>query len=131
MTHAPIAATILLVDDDRVDRMIVRRALVKAGVDAPVVEAKNGREGLALLRSGRVPAPRVVLLDVRMPMMNGDEFLDELRRDPELRDAVVYILTADERLHAAARYAELGAAGFIRKQRAGHDLARLVGASTR
>jgi CheY-like chemotaxis protein len=91
---------ILLVEDDRVDVMTIRRAFEKNKILNPLYVASNGIEALAMLRDDRVPRDRrLVLLDLNMPGMNGIEFLRELRADPELRPTPVVVLTTsnDER----------------------------------
>lgn len=91
---------ILLVEDDQVDVMNVRRAFEKNKIANPLYVAANGIEALEMLRDGRVPRNRrLVLLDLNMPGMNGIEFLRELRADPELRLTPVVVLTTsnDER----------------------------------
>jgi CheY-like chemotaxis protein len=96
---------ILLVEDDLVDVKNVERALRKNNVANPLFVAGNGLEALEMLRSGRVPGPRrLVLLDLNMPKMNGIEFLQELRKDPELSRITVVVLTTsnDDRDKLAA-----------------------------
>jgi CheY-like chemotaxis protein len=91
---------IVVVDDDEIDVMNVRRAFEKANIGSDVFVASDGVEGLELLRSGSVPLQRrLVLLDVNMPRMNGLEFLRELRADPELAatPVVVFSTSNDER----------------------------------
>jgi CheY-like chemotaxis protein len=96
---------ILLVEDDVVDVKNVERALRKNNVANPLFVAGNGLEALEMLRSGSVPGPRrLVLLDLNMPKMNGIEFLQELRNDPELSRITVVVLTTsnDDRDKLAA-----------------------------
>jgi len=91
---------ILVVEDDQVDVMTIRRAFEKNKILNPLYVASNGIEALAMLRDDRVPRDRrLVLLDLNMPGMNGIEFLRELRADPELRPTPVVVLTTsnDER----------------------------------
>ncbi len=107
---------ILLVEDDQVDILNVRRAFLKHNITNPLFVAENGVEGLEMLRSGAVPPMRrVVLLDLNMPMMNGIEFLRALRADPELRLTPVVVLTTsnDERDRTEAY--NLNVAGYILK----------------
>jgi CheY-like chemotaxis protein len=107
---------ILLVEDDEVDVMNVRRAFKKNNICNPLWVAGNGLDGLEMLRTGDMPRERrLVLLDLNMPRMNGIEFLRELRADPELRAVPVVVLTTsdDERDRVEAYH--LNVAGYILK----------------
>ena len=107
---------ILLVEDDEVDVMNVRRAFQKNNIANPLFVAGDGEEALARLRSGEVPAERrIVLLDLNMPRMNGIEFLREVRADPELARTTVVVLTtsSDERDKIDAY--NLNVAGYLLK----------------
>lgn len=89
---------LLLVDDDEVDVMTVRRAFKKNNITNPFYIASNGLEALAMLRGegDSPPIPqerRLILLDLNMPKMGGIEFLRELRADPKLRLIPVIVLT--------------------------------------
>jgi len=85
---------ILLVEDDEVDVMNVRRAFEKNNVSNPLFVAGNGLEALEMLRGDVVPKERrLILLDLNMPKMNGIEFLEALRADPELACTPVVVLT--------------------------------------
>lgn len=91
---------ILLVEDDQVDVMNVRRAFDRNRITNPLYVAGDGIDALRMLRSGEVPVGRrIVLLDLNMPRMNGIEFLREIRNDPELHLTPVVVLTTsnDER----------------------------------
>ncbi|MBU0983076.1 MAG: response regulator, partial [candidate division Zixibacteria bacterium] len=65
------AITILLVDDDDVDAMDVERAFARTTQHHTIVRAHDGQEALELLGAGRVPAPRIILLDLNMPRLGG------------------------------------------------------------
>ena len=118
---APVATdnrllNILLVEDDEVDVMNVRRAFQKNHITNPLFVASNGVEALEQLRGGNIPRDRrIVLLDLNMPQMNGIEFLRELRRDPQLRLTPVVVLTTsnDERDRIEAY--DLNVAGYLLK----------------
>jgi CheY-like chemotaxis protein len=89
---------ILLIDDDEVDCMNVQRAFKKSQIANPLTIAHNGIEGLDLLRgtngAAKVsPLPRIILLDINMPKMNGLEFLKELRADKDLHSISVFVMT--------------------------------------
>ena len=107
---------ILLVEDDEVDVMNVKRAFHKNHIANPLFVAGDGVEALALLRGGKIPKERrIVLLDLNMPRMNGIELLRELRADPELKSATVVVLTTsnDERDKIDAY--DLNVAGYLLK----------------
>ena len=107
---------ILLVEDDEVDVMNVRRAFQKNHITNPLFVAANGVEALEQLRGGKIPSERrIVLLDLNMPQMNGIEFLREIRRDPELNPIPVVVLTTsnDERDRIEAY--NLNVAGYLLK----------------
>ncbi len=85
---------ILLVEDDEVDVMNVRRAFERNNVSNPLYVAGNGLEALDMLRGNEIPNERrLILLDLNMPKMNGIEFLQALRADPELASLPVVVLT--------------------------------------
>ncbi|HEY0037786.1 MAG TPA: response regulator [Longimicrobium sp.] len=107
---------ILLVEDDEVDVMNVRRAFKKNNICNPLWVAGNGLDGLEMLRSGDMPRERrLVLLDLNMPRMNGIEFLRELRADPELRSVPVVVLTTSDDERDRVEAYNLNVAGYILK----------------
>jgi CheY-like chemotaxis protein len=112
--------SILLVEDDQLDTMNVERELRKLNISVPLHKARNGREGLDLLRGTASqpaldPLPAVILLDINMPRMNGLEFLAELRADPRLTHLTVFIMTTSEEETDRATAQRLGVAGYIVK----------------
>ena len=116
VTAADRLLNILLVEDDEVDVMNVRRAFQKNHIANPLFVAANGRDALEQLREGRIPRDRrIILLDLNMPQMNGIEFLRELRADAELRLTPVIVLTTsnDERDRIEAY--NLNVAGYLLK----------------
>jgi CheY-like chemotaxis protein len=107
---------ILLVEDDEIDVMNVRRAFKKNNICNPLFTAGNGLEGLEMLRSDALPRDRrLVLLDLNMPKMNGIEFLRELRADPELRSVPVVVLTTSDDERDRVEAYNLNVAGYILK----------------
>lgn len=121
------ALNILLVEDDEVDVMTVKRAFVKAKITNPVFVAQNGVEALELLRSQSVPPERrVVLLDLNMPKMNGIEFLREVRKDPTLAAITVIVLTTSNEDRDRVEAYELNVAGYLLKPVTFHDFADVM-----
>lgn len=107
---------LVLIEDDDIDVMNVRRALDRAHVTNPVFVAHNGIEGLELLRGNTVPKDRrLVLLDLNMPKMNGIEFLRELRKDPALKSTPVVVLTTSDDDRDKVQAYDLNVAGYLLK----------------
>ena len=110
---------ILLIDDDEIDRMNVKRAFTKLNINNPLHMAEDGVEGLAMLRGETnikiIPRPRMILLDINMPRMNGLEFLRELRADPDLQSISVFILTTSNEERDKVTAYNLNVAGYILK----------------
>jgi CheY-like chemotaxis protein len=112
-----IPMTILLVEDDEVDIMNVKRAFKKNNISNPLVIAHNGIEALELLRSTAVdaPKPKIVLLDLNMPRMGGIEFLKEVRSDPDLSSLSVFVMTTSNEDGDKIDAFNLNVAGYILK----------------
>ncbi|MBJ7310462.1 response regulator [Rugamonas sp. CCM 8940] len=106
---------ILLVEDDRVDVMTILRALKEIHVGNPVVNMENGEAALEHLRAPGVERPCIILLDLNMPVMNGIEFLQLVKADPELRRIPVIVLTTSEEQQDKVSSFNLGVAGYMAK----------------
>jgi CheY-like chemotaxis protein len=107
---------ILLVEDDQVDVMNVKRAFDKNRISNPLFVAEDGVQGLEMLRSGSLPRDRrLVLLDLNMPRMNGIEFLREVRRDPALHSTPVVVLTTSNDDRDKIEAYHLNVAGYLLK----------------
>ncbi|MEM1415861.1 MAG: response regulator [Myxococcota bacterium] len=126
------AASLLIVEDDDLDAEALERALRKEHVITPRFRAENGEDALRMLRGepgfAAPPSPSLILLDLNMPRMNGLEFLEALRSDPnpDLRRTVTFVLTtSDDPSERAAAY-DHGIAGFVVKSRAGLDFRKLT-----
>jgi CheY-like chemotaxis protein len=119
--------SLLMIEDDDIDATAMKRALHKLKLLNPIYRARDGLEGIELLRAGEIPSPYIILLDLNMPRMNGLEFLEELRSDPALTHSVVFVLTtskSDEDILAAYRE---HVAGYLFKQRMDNDFLQVVG----
>jgi len=107
---------ILLVEDDEVDVMNVRRAFERNNVSNPLFVAGNGLEGLEVLRGNKMPKERrLVLLDLNMPKMNGIEFLQALRADADLAATSVVVLTTSNDDQDKIDAYNLNVAGYLLK----------------
>jgi CheY-like chemotaxis protein len=112
-------ASILLVEDDQMDIMNVQRELRKNNIDVPLTIARNGREALNMLRGEggqeKIELPNVVMLDINMPRMNGLEFLEQLRSDPEFVGLNVFIMTTSDLDTDRFKAQNLAVSGYIIK----------------
>jgi CheY-like chemotaxis protein len=118
---------ILLVDDDEVDVMTVKRAFSKANIANQVFVATDGIEALELLRTDGIPTHRrLVLLDLNMPRMNGIEFLHEIRRDPVLQTLTVVVLTTSNEDRDRVEAYQLNVAGYLVKPVTFHSFADVM-----
>lgn len=114
-----ILPPILLVEDDEVDVMNVQRAFKKNHIGNDLIIAGNGVEALELLLADspkRLSAmPKIVLLDINMPKMNGLELLKILRADDELKKLSVFMLTTSNEERDKIEAYNLNVAGYIIK----------------
>jgi class 3 adenylate cyclase len=101
---------VLLVDDNRVNRLLVARILEQLG--HRVVFAENGRMALESLGAR---AADLVLLDIEMPVMNGYQTLEALRADAKLRDIPVVMMSSVDEVDSVARCIEMGAEDYLFK----------------
>lgn len=112
---------ILLVEDDQVDVMNVQRAFKKGNITNPLYVAEDGLQALDMLRGHNHLPPivpverRLILLDLNMPKMNGIEFLQALRADPQLRQTPVVVLTTSSADQDRVNAYNLNVAGYLLK----------------
>jgi CheY-like chemotaxis protein len=118
--------TILLVEDDDVDAMSIKRAFKKLRLGNPIIRACDGLEALQLLRNGTVPSPFIILLDLQMPRLNGFEFLEEIRQDPTLDKSIVFVLTTSKSDEDVTASYQKSIAGYFVKEDVGSDFLDIV-----
>ncbi len=106
---------ILLVEDDVVDVMTIKRALKDLKVTNDLVLGANGEEALDYLNNNSNRTPCLIVLDLRMPKMNGLEFLKSVKSDDDLKKVPVVVLTTSENEEDRSDSFRLGAAGYMVK----------------
>lgn len=106
---------ILLIEDDEVDVMTVKRALRDLQVKNQLVPMGDGEQAIRYLRTEDNKKPCVILLDLNMPKMNGTEFLKIVKADNALRKIPVVVLTTSGSEQDITNIFELGAAGYMVK----------------
>jgi two-component system chemotaxis response regulator CheY len=104
---------ILIVDDSPVMRAFIKRVLSVSGMDASTpFEASHGRQALELLRAHSMD---LVLTDINMPEMNGEELMRAMQADGALQSVPVVVVSTDARLERVEQMLGLGARGYITK----------------
>jgi CheY-like chemotaxis protein len=110
---------VLLVEDSRMQAMLVEMAVEELDLLELVHIAEDGEEALAYLRQEgafvNAPRPGVILLDLNMPKMNGFEVLQEVKRDELLRGIPVVMFTTSELEEDIAKAYKHGASTFLTK----------------
>ena len=107
----PVASRILIVDDMATMRKIIKSLLNQLGY-THVDEAENGKEALAKLKQNKYD---LVLLDWNMPEMDGITLLQEIRKDPQLKDIPVIMVTAEAKKENVLLAIQSGANNYIDK----------------
>ncbi|PPC77863.1 two-component system response regulator [Pokkaliibacter plantistimulans] len=118
--------TLLLVEDDDIDAMSIQRSFEKERIANPILRACDGQEALELLQHGLVPSPFIILLDLQMPRMNGLEFLQLIRQDPEFGSAVVFVLTTSTAEQDIAASYRRHIAGYFVKDEAANGFRDVI-----
>ncbi|MHB9074818.1 MAG: adenylate/guanylate cyclase domain-containing protein [Desulfobaccales bacterium] len=105
-----LTGSILIVDDNRMNRLMLARGLEQQGHQ--VLFAEHGRQALEMLHNH---APDVVLLDIEMPEMNGYEVLEQISANPRWRDIPVIMISAVDEIDSVVKCIEMGAADYLNK----------------
>ena len=116
----PESVHIMLVEDDEIDVMSIKRAFKYHNIANPLHVADNGQVALDMLKGTAgteklTPTPKILLLDVNMPVMNGIEFLQAIRNDEELKSMTVFVLTTSDGEQDKLSAYKLNVAGYIVK----------------
>ena len=106
------ALRVLMVDDERMNLLILGKMLSKLGIDQTVA-ARNGREAMAILEAPDAPAFDIVLTDMWMPELDGQGLVSAIRKNPKLKGLPVYVITADVEMQRS--YADMGFTGILLK----------------
>ena len=91
---------VLAVDDDMINRKLIKSMLMKTDNVSEVIEAANGMDAIDILKKD--PSIDIVLLDIIMPIMGGIDFLKVARADDVLKELPIIVLTTDETIRAEA-----------------------------
>jgi CheY-like chemotaxis protein len=118
----PEQAVILLVEDRQDDVILIERAFNNAGIRNPFFVVRDGEEGMAYLHGtgkyanrDEFPLPDIMLLDLKMPKMDGFEVLHEVRKNKNFAALRIIVLTSSEEIYDVNRAYDLGANSFLVK----------------
>ncbi len=124
---------ILLVEDDANDVILIQRALQKAKILNPLQVVGDGEEAIAYFQGkgefadrNRFPLPVLLLLDLKLPRVNGFEVLEWLRKQKKLARIPVVVLTSSNQSQDINRAYDLGANSYLVKPVEFDDLVKLV-----
>jgi len=121
-------APILVVDDEPTDTYLLRRALRDAGVPNPVIGCGDGEEAVQFLEGAKFGGqrPALIFLDMKMPRMNGPEFLTWIRSHPEFSDLKIVVVSSSSLPEDRNQALALGASEYLVKFPPAPKLAQLV-----
>lgn len=103
---------VLIVDDSPVMRTFLARTLKMTGIEASVHEAENGKQAMNLAAEFM---PDLILTDLNMPEMSGDELVTRIRNHPELKNTPVLVLSADRSAVRPLELMHAGATAYMTK----------------
>lgn len=107
-----MSINILIVDDSAVMRSMIKKTIISSGVVVgEILEASNGKEGLEMLETNWLD---ILFIDVNMPIMDGMQMLDEVRKNPETSDLPILIVSTESN-HERIEIIKKKNAGFIHK----------------
>jgi CheY-like chemotaxis protein len=125
--------TILLAEDDENDVFLMRRGFDRAGIPNPLFVVRNGQEAVdylagtgAYAERGKFPLPGLVLLDLKLPWMDGFDVLQWLRTHPQFDTLPVVVLTSSKLQSDVDKSRQLGVYDYRVKPHAFEDLVRLL-----
>ena len=122
--NPPLQCHVLIVDDSPILRAAIKKVVKLAGVAADhIFEAGHGGEALAVLETVWID---LVLRDLNMPVMDGEQFTRQLRTRPDLNDVAVVIVSTEANRERLERMRVLGVQHTLRKPFEPEDLCRLI-----
>lgn len=116
---------ILLIEDDMIEIMKMKRVMGSLNLNHQIIEANNGEEAIEILKSSK-ELPDIILLDLNMPKMNGIEFLGILKANEKFKYIPSIILSTSNNKHDLKECYKIGIAGYIIKPLKYEDYTRKI-----
>jgi len=120
---------VLLVEDDIVDQMAIKRAFRQLQIENSLTIVGDGVEALKILQEmngGQLRRPFIIILDLNMPRMDGIEFMKKVRAHEDLKNSVVFVLTTSKDNDDLKKAYDLNAAGYVVKSSLAGSFANAV-----
>lgn len=105
-------AKILIIDDDKTDRLLIKKALLKVKSDLDIIELADGQKAVSTIEN---ETPLVTLLDIRMPGMDGFQVLKAIREEASTRNQPVIMVSGSAESHDKDMAKSFGADGYLVK----------------
>jgi len=121
--------TILFVEDEDTDIVHFKRLAKKSGLDNNTLYAEHGEKALDLLRSQPSThgvCQSIVLTDINMPGMTGHELIEDIRKDPKIKNSIIFVISTSDLDSDMQRAYENNVAGYFIKDPAGASFAEVV-----
>jgi len=119
-----MSCNLLIVDDSPILRAAIKKTSRLAGVkDEHIYEAGNGQEALDMFEEHWID---LVLLDLNMPVMNGEEFVEALRKNEEFKDTAVVVVSTESNKERLSRLKDLGVVASLHKPFEPEELCHLI-----
>jgi PleD family two-component response regulator len=106
--------SILVIDDDEIQRLKFKRVCKETNLDSIIFEAENGQDALTILVNEKTPFD-LIISDLNMPVMNGFDFLIQLKRNIKLKHIPVVIMSTSKNSEDLKRSYKLGVCGYFTK----------------
>ena len=106
---------VLVVEDDKIAQLGIKKILSSGDLSIELVLAENGKEGVDYFDKAEAAETDFVLLDLNMPVMNGFEFLENIRKNEKLKDLPVVVHTTSDNIEDLNKCRALGISGYFVK----------------
>jgi len=106
---------VLVVEDDKIAQLGIKKILSSGDLSVELVLAENGKEGVDYFDKAEAAGTDFVLLDLNMPVMNGFEFLENIRNNEKLKDLPVVVHTTSDNIEDLNKCRALGISGYFVK----------------